>query len=297
MPADGSPTIDQLRTFVAVVDAGGFSGAAKRLGRSQPAVSYAMAALEEQLGLALFKRGRRSPVLTDAGAAILAYARRICLLGDELQASASNLTGGLEGVVSIAIDSFFPRARLTAAMKDFAANFPSATPHLFVGSRDAVLERVLDRESVIGISATDIAWPSGIEARDFGAVTIVAVAAPTHALSQHRGEIPASLVRDNIQITNKPPGKADEKRDIAVNSARLWRVNDLATAVAVLSAGVGWGYLPLHVAEPEFAAGRLVRLRFSTRSQGEQAFALIYRADSPPGPAARWLAKHLMADA
>lgn len=204
MPSDGSPTIDQLRTFVAVVDAGGFSGAAKRLGRSQPAVSYAMAALEEQLGLALFKRGRRSPVLTDAGAAILAYARRICLLGDELQASASNLTGGLEGVVSIAIDSFFPRARLTAAMKDFAANFPSATPHLFVGSRDAVLERVLDRESVIGISATDIAWPSGIEARDFGAVTIVAVAARMRCLNIAARSLPRWYATTFRSPTSRP---------------------------------------------------------------------------------------------
>jgi DNA-binding transcriptional LysR family regulator len=289
-----SASLEHLRVFAIVVDEGSFSGAARVLNRSQPAVSYAIGVLESQLGVTLFERGRRRPVLTDAGAVMLAYARRMRLLDDELQATAANLTLGLEGAVSLAIDSFFPVGWVQVAMKEFAQRYPSVAVNLTIESRDAVVQRVLDGQCVFGVAATDVAWPAGIEARDFGEVQIIAVAAPDHVLAVHAGEIPASQIRDSLQITNKLPGLDGEARDVAINSARLWRVSDLATAVALLKVGVGWGYLPLHVAQAEIDAGGLARLSLSTRSFGAQPFSLLYRADSPPGPGARWLAERLI---
>jgi len=297
MPIGPTASLEHLRVFAVVVDEGSFSGAARVLNRTQPAVSYAVGVLENQLGVTLFERGRRRPILTEAGAVILAYARRMRLLDDELQASAANLTRGLEGTVTLAIDSFFPTERVSAAMKRFAERHPSVSVHLSIESRDAVVHRVLDRQCVLGVAATDVAWPAGIEARDFGALEIVAVAAPHHVLARHDGEIPASLIRDSLQITNKLPGLDGEAKDVAVNSARLWRVSDLTTEVALLQAGVGWGYLPLHVARPQIEAGRLARLALSTRSFGAQPFSLLHRADTPPGPGARWLAEALVEDA
>jgi DNA-binding transcriptional LysR family regulator len=70
---------DQLRVFETVADAGSFSAAARRLRRAQSAVSYAIGNLEAQLGIALFERGRRRPVLTEAGRAVLADARAVAL--------------------------------------------------------------------------------------------------------------------------------------------------------------------------------------------------------------------------
>ena len=57
-------TLDQLRTFATVADAGSFRAAAAKLGRVQSAVSHAIANLEAQLGVALFDRSARRPVLT-----------------------------------------------------------------------------------------------------------------------------------------------------------------------------------------------------------------------------------------
>ena len=68
MPALGSPSLDQLRVFLAVVDAGSFSAAARRLNRRQSVVSYTIANLERHLGgLLLFDRASRKPTLTEAG--------------------------------------------------------------------------------------------------------------------------------------------------------------------------------------------------------------------------------------
>src|SRR5262245_15029099 len=75
MPAVGTPTIDQLTVFLAVVDAGSFAAAGRRLGRATSAISYTIANLEGQLGVALFDRQQtRKPVLTEAGQAVLSKA-------------------------------------------------------------------------------------------------------------------------------------------------------------------------------------------------------------------------------
>src|ERR1700675_412348 len=80
MPDPRAPTLDQLRVFLAIVEAGSFVGSAQRLGRATSVVSYAIANLEAQLGLTLFDRvTTRKPQLTDAGRAILSDSRIIAM--------------------------------------------------------------------------------------------------------------------------------------------------------------------------------------------------------------------------
>lgn len=287
------PSLDHLRIFAAVIDAGGFSAAARQLDKSQPAVSYAIAALEGQLGLSLFERGKRKPVPTQSGLAILAYARRLCQLADELAANASSLTAGLEGTLALVVDTFFPTAVLGSALEDLAETYPSVSIDLNVRSREIVLQQVTEGVVSMGVSAIDVAWPTGIEARDFGSVEIFGVVAPSHPLARHAGRIPTMVLRDSLQITNRSSGPGDEARDISVNSSRIWRVSGLLAQVDLLRRGLGWGYLPSHVAQSEIEAGHLVRLNPATRQRGVQPWSLIYRAAKPPGPAARFVGQRL----
>lgn len=83
------PTFDMnaLRTMVTGAELGSFARAASRLGRSQSAVSMQLRKLEQQTGLPLFRREGRGLVPTEAGDALLAYARRIVALNDEAAAS------------------------------------------------------------------------------------------------------------------------------------------------------------------------------------------------------------------
>lgn len=287
------PSLDHLRIFAAVVDAGSFSGAARNLDRSQPAVSYAVAAIEAQLGLTLFERGKRKPVLTQAGLAILAYARRLGQLSDELSANASSLTAGLEGTLAIIVDTFFPTGSLCCALADLAETFPSVSIDLRVRSRELVLQQVKDGEADLGVSAIDVAWPAGIEARDFGTVEIVGVVAPSHVLARHAGRIPTMVLRDSLQITNRAAGLDDEARDVSINSSRIWRISGLSAQVELLRKGLGWGYLPMHIAQKEIDEGRLVQLNPATRQRGMQPWSLIFRAAKPPGPAGRLFGERL----
>src|SRR6202021_3147463 len=64
---NGMDRFSELNAFIAVVEAGGFSAAARRQGEGQPSISKAVAALEKRLGVALFNRSTRSVTLTDQG--------------------------------------------------------------------------------------------------------------------------------------------------------------------------------------------------------------------------------------
>ena len=72
MSEPGSPTLDQLQIFLAVVEEGSFAAAGRRLNRAVSVISYGVSNLEAQLGLTLFTReGTKKPVLTKEGEAIL----------------------------------------------------------------------------------------------------------------------------------------------------------------------------------------------------------------------------------
>ena len=86
MLGPGFPSLDQLKVFLAVVEAGSFAAAGRQLGRATSAISYTVANLEQQLGVTLFDRERtRRPTLTEAGMAVLAEARTVSLSVDSLR--------------------------------------------------------------------------------------------------------------------------------------------------------------------------------------------------------------------
>jgi DNA-binding transcriptional LysR family regulator len=81
------PDLDLLRSFVSVVDAGGFTRAGERVHRTQSTVSQQIRKLEERLGCTLFRREGRKALLTEEGERLLGYARRMLALAEELQDS------------------------------------------------------------------------------------------------------------------------------------------------------------------------------------------------------------------
>ncbi|TWI15899.1 regulatory helix-turn-helix LysR family protein [Mesorhizobium tianshanense] len=104
-----NPTLDQLQVFLAVTESGSFSGAPRALNRAQSVVSYAIANLEDQLGLALFDRTvTKRPQLTPAGKTVLEDARRLLGDLDLMRARVRSLNEGLEGELSVAISSIMP---------------------------------------------------------------------------------------------------------------------------------------------------------------------------------------------
>lgn len=118
-----------LRTFVAIVDAGGFTPAAKQVHRTQSAVSMQVRRLEETLGRVLFQRAGRGVQLAPDGEALLGYARRLLKLHDEAVAALTrpDLSGRVRvGTPDDYVDRFLP---------DILARFARAFPRVQVEVR------------------------------------------------------------------------------------------------------------------------------------------------------------------
>jgi DNA-binding transcriptional LysR family regulator len=295
MTALASPTIDQLNVFAVIVDEGSFSAAARRLNRAQSVVSYTIANLEAQLGVALFERGRRRKLLTEAGRALIGDARRVGLVIDELRARATALAEGIEAEVALVVDVMFPTEHLVAAIQQFAGAFPTVALRLRVEALGTAAQLVLDRVCGLGI-AGGLVLPEGLERQPIGIVALVSVAAPCHPLADHQGPLATAALRDHTQLVLTDKSALTEGRDYGVFSMRSWRLGDLGAKLTLLRAGLGWGNMPEPMVRDDLASGALVRLTLREQPALDYPFYLINRYDTPPGPAARWLADRLAAD-
>ncbi|KPL66808.1 LysR family transcriptional regulator [Erythrobacter sp. SG61-1L] len=285
----GTPTLDQLRIFLAIVDTGSFAGAGRKLNRAVSVISYGIANLEAQLGLPLFDReGTRKPQLTTAGRALLAQVRTISDGIDGLRAKVKGLLDGLEAEVDLAVDVMLPTDRLAKVLRAFAGEFPTVQLRLHAETLGAITAMVLDRKAIIGISGPLSLGVEGIESIAAGSVTMVPVAAPDHPLGRMDLILPGAA-RDFTQIVLTDRSRFTEGRDFSVVSPKTWRLADLGAKHALLREGIGWGNMPLHMIEDDLIAGTLVRLAMPDNPGGNYRLSGIWRRDAPPGPAASWL--------
>ena len=181
MSNPGTPTYEQFRTFLAVVDTGSFAAAGPLLNRAISAISYGIANLEVQLGVRLFVReGTRKLVITEAGRAVLAEVRTIREGFDGLRAKVKGLLDGLEAEVNLAVDVMMPTDRLGAVLREFSRAFPTVTLRLHVEALGGITSLVLDQTAVLGISGPVAAGLKGVECVSAGSVAMVPVAAPDY---------------------------------------------------------------------------------------------------------------------
>ena len=289
MSSPGTPTFDQLRVFLAVVDTGSFAAAGRKLNRAVSVISYGIANLEAQLGVLLFDRaGTRRPKLTVAGQAVLAEARAVSQGVDGLRAKVKGLLDGLEAEVNLAVDVMLPSARLGSVLRAFNAEFPTVTLRLHVEALGAVTALVLDGSAVIGISGPLASEMDGIDCTALGSVLMIPVAAPDHPLAKSAA-LPPGAGRDHIQLVLTDRSPLTQGRDFSVMSPRTWRLADLGAKHALLREGIGWGYMPLRMVEADLVARTLIRLAMPDHPGGRYQLGGIWRRDAPPGPAAAWL--------
>lgn len=290
-------SLDQLRTFIAAVDEGSFSAAARKLNRVQSAVSGWVGNLEAQIGVVLFDRSGRYPKLTPEGSQLLADARNIVAGVDTLKARAKSMASGVEPELAVVVDVFFPTAVMSQAAKAFASKFPLTPLRIFVEGLGAAYQPVLDGRCSLGILSTlPMAFPSLLSER-LGTITLVAVAAPSHPLARFDQRIPRQELAKAIQLVLTDRSELLAGKDYGVISPRNWRLADLSTKHAFLRDGLGWGGMPLHMVEQDIAEGRLQVLDVDGLPSAGTEFAIsaCHQASDPPGPAGRWLIEHLKA--
>jgi DNA-binding transcriptional LysR family regulator len=288
-------SLDQLRTFIAAADEGSFSAAGRRLKRAQSVVSQTLANLEGQIGVSLFDRRGRFPVLTGQGRALLTEARAAVGGAELFKSRAKTLAGGLDPELNVVVDIMFPVAALISGVAALQKKFPSTVLRLHVGARSGVVEPVLDGRCSVGIMGSHTLAPPQLDCERLMPVSIVAVASPRHPLASHIGPIPTAALAEHIQLVHTDPSDSSRICEFGPASPRAWFISHLAEKQAFLRSGLGFGCLPLPMVEADLASGALVRIELEDIPPDGNVVVMsaAYRKDIPLGQAVRWFIDHL----
>jgi DNA-binding transcriptional LysR family regulator len=288
-------TLGQLRAFVAAVDEGSFSAAGRKLGKRQSVITQTIFNLERQLGLKLFDRTPRKPVIVGHAESLLVDARRVVKGVHRLEARARSLVSGLESELSVVVDVMFPEATVTRAAGAFAKALPHTALHLHVGALGVVAEMVIGRRCSVGVIGSLPVLPPDLSGEPLPGVEMVTVVAPGSPLAKLSSPVPVEMLEQETQLILTDRSALTERRTLGVLGGRIWRIADLGVMRGFLIEGLGWGDMPLPVVADDLATGRLVRINLAGAQTTIIAMHAIYRSDTMPGPAARWLITELQA--
>jgi DNA-binding transcriptional LysR family regulator len=277
-------TLEQWALLAAVVDEGGFAPAASVLHRSQSAVSYGIARLQEALGVSLLSLEGRKSVLTPMGQALLARSR--ALLGElhSLEQLALSLKRGWEAELKLAVDAAFPRPRLLGII----AQLQKSCPQTQIQLTDVVLSGA---EEAIATGSADIIVTSRVPRGYLGDplidVEFVAVAHRDHALFKLERELQAEDLKRYVQAVVRDSGTQQPRDDGWLGSEHRFTVSSMEASLSTVLAGLAYAWLPEHLLEPHLHNGELRRLPLSSGGTRRVALYLVLSRPDGAGPAAR----------
>lgn len=272
----------------AVVREGGFTAAARRLGRTQPAVSQAVRALEEAVGERLLVRSRSGVRPTAAGEALLEHAERIHA---ELERAAEGLRGrrALEaGELRLGTSDTSACYVLPPVLEAFRQAHPGVEIRIQNHPTPAVAEAVARLELDLGFVTLPLPDPR-LESVAVRARQEVVICAPSHPLARRRRVALADLRPHPLLLLGPAAWSRrllDERLRAAGGGHRVaLETGSVEVIKRLVELEFGVAVVPAHAVEREVREGRLARLRLAD-GPGPLSLGFVWPAGSAPVPAA-----------
>src|ERR1700722_15598224 len=251
--------LDELAVFVAIVEAGSLVNAARRLRRSPPAVTRALSALEDRIGLRLVERTTRRLAPTAAGSALAERARVI--LADYEEALTGASESPIRGVLRITAPGEFGRRHVAPIVSAFLNEYPDVGVELSLNDRNLdLIEEGLDVAVRIGPLAD-----SSLVARQVGSVRRVVVASPAYLARRGEPRTPSDLAtHDTIFGMARSPARewrfGPSQQGPTVRLSPRLLVDDVEALLQAAQAGRGIARPLSYQVTEQLAAGSLIRL-------------------------------------
>jgi len=283
-------TLEQWRSLIEVVDAGGYAQAAERLCKSQSAVSYAVQKIEALLGIKAFEIKGRRAILTSTGQML--YRRALALVNEanELEKAAYKLSAGWEAIITVAAEILFPSELLLNCFQRFSLQSPSTRIELIEsvlgGTSDALLSGQVD----LAISPQ---LPPGFLGEILMRIRLQAVAHIDHPLHHLGRELSYRDLRAYRHVVIRDSGTKRDQRTATVEVDQRWTVSQVATSIQAVSMGYGFAWLPEEHIREELRAGILKPLPLKQGHIREIPLYLILANPDFAGSGVRCLANIL----
>ncbi|MCW5669214.1 MAG: LysR family transcriptional regulator [Hydrogenophaga sp.] len=279
---------DNVRVFLAVLDAGSFSAAARQLGRVPSAVSMTIAHLEAELDLVLFDRSAREPRPTDVARALEPQARQLASQLRQLQAHAEGLHQGLERQLTIAIAPELLSAPWSEPLAVLAAEFPALIVEVRSAPQADALRMLHAGDAQLALVFERPGTDEREGFQELGQEILVAVISPAHPEAQARqGRLQLNDLIDirQIAVVSRDPRGRDPR---LLLSRHIWRTDSHLATLSLVQAGLGWAYLPRSLIAPMVAAGTLTEIRFNNISNELRVWVdVVWHTDRAMGLGAK----------
>jgi DNA-binding transcriptional LysR family regulator len=288
----------QLEYFTSVVQEKGFSKAASRVFRTQPAVSIAIRRLEEEIGLPLLERSQKVPTLTEAGQVVFDYAQRILGLRDEVGQAIQDMQNLKSGRVRVGANESTSLYLLPELILTFREQHPDVKVEIFRQVSSRLPRELLDRTIDFGLMAFE---PVDRELESFPVLTdeLVLIMSPKHPLAGRPSVKVKELGNEPFVAHNVNSGsRAKVIETFARQHTPLNITIELATIETIkrfVQKRVGLAFVPRMCVREELARGVLVSVPVRGLTHNRTLWAAHRRGTqlSPAGAAfLKLLRKH-----
>ncbi len=236
-------TIEQLRAFVTSAEKGSFSAAGRAMGKAQSVISTHIAMLEDSIGIELFDRSSRSPVLTEAGKALLPEAHAVLRQSHRFDSCAIAQYGGDAVRLNIVVSHGVSFQGISESIATLSERYPFLSGSFHLVSLDEVWNQVSEGKAQIGIVYGQLPTiKSNCEMVCLGQMRYCLVASRDSPLGQMKKVNIEALSRYRQIIFNSV-----KVQNYILNS-QCWEVNDVFATLYWASLGIGWAAVPLGLA-------------------------------------------------
>jgi len=286
-------SIRQLGVFVALIDKGSFTLAARHLGLSQSTVSGHVADLERRLGVRLVERDRGGVRPTAAGQALVRPAREVLQAERGARMAVAELAGLLRGDLLVGGSTIPACYVLPDLVARFHEEHPQVSLRLVTGDSRQIAERVRAADIEIGVIGAAPDSPD-LQSDEIGEDRLVLIAPPDHALARKKAVAAADLLQFPFVTREEGSGtraSADAALGELLGEAMAERrvaceVGSTEAVKAAVRAGVGIAFISDLAVTEEIATKRLAAVNVRG-FQVVRPFYLVSRKESLLSPAAR----------
>lgn len=250
-------SLDQIDVFVACVDAGSFSAAARRLGKSQSTVSSTIANLEASLGTALFDRTTKVPRLTAAGHTLLLEARDLLDRALTLESHADSLAAGNPTRVTLALD--VPYHLVMPPLRDFAGRYPHIDIDIRHPVHGDVPGLVLSGDADLGVAFVLPGYDHKLEFHQMGKLILCHVAHRSHSLARQES-VSFTDLQAYRHLAHSMHSRVMPTAEY-LRPVQAWRADSYTAVIAMLRAGLGWATVPRQLILDDLESGEFVDLQ------------------------------------
>ncbi|MFY0680246.1 MAG: LysR family transcriptional regulator [Thalassovita sp.] len=286
--------IEHLKVLQAVVETGTVGGASHHLGKTQPAISQALRAMETLMGAKLFDRSGYRLVLTPLGRRVYLQSLRVLSEADDLNQMVRQFEAGNEEKLVVAIDDTVDLDPLLPAFRSLQSEFPECRIMLRTCNLSGATRLLQTEEANLAIGPTPLVLleDTGFEYFPLSQACMRNVASPA-LISSMRGIEKITDLRRFHQVLVRDSGGAVGMfdREFGVQKGqRRWYADDLETKKTLLLAGLGWGRMPDHLVATDLENQRLQELHVAFTHLPLTLDYHVFRApNSSIGPVALFL--------